>query len=231
MASKKSLGTPICTLSQFQSFISSLGLLSSAKLHFGNNELLIHATEASNCAFVIMHYRTPIETPISIAIDLNNIKGIKADEIQIYTSNNQLIFNDDGLMYKCAALSDPNVDKRDREGPAVKWDHVNLALTNAHVKKVLTMINAKNKYNFDFSDNVLTINDATDNAMEYIIEVEGSGTFHTQVHGMYLVDIFMAPKYFTGCVVTLGNNTPFKVSYACEWLTLDYFVAPMIEQD
>ena len=235
MVSKKSLGTPICTLSQFQSFISSLGLLSSAKLHFGNNELMVHSADTSDCAFVTLHYKAKIETATSIAIDLKNITGIKSDEIQIYVDGSHLIFHDDGLLYKCAAVSDPNVDRRDRECPQISWEHINLSLTSAQIKKILTMVNAKNKYDFVFVDNLLTILDVTNDyysdTSEYRIEIIGDGNYKTRIHGMYLVDIFMAPKYFSGCVVTLGNNTPFKVSYACEWLTLEYFVAPMIEQD
>ena len=227
----KSLGTPICTLSKFQSFIAPLNIIPSAKLHFGNNELLIHSTESSNCAFVILKYKAPITTPLSIAIDLATIKGIKSDDIQLYTKDNMLIFHDDGLSYKCASLSDPNVDRRDREGPEIKWEHIKLQLTTAHIKKILTMLNAKNKYNFKYTDGLLEITDATDNATEYQVEIEGAGTYFTQLHGMYLIDIFMAPKHFDGCTIILGNNTPFSITYACEWLDLQYFIAQMIDQD
>jgi len=227
----KSLGTLICELSQFQSFINALGIISSTKIHFTEDGIIIHSTDTANVAFIVLNYKTTIATPLSIAIDLVNIKGIKSDVVQIYHNNNSLVFHDDGLVYNCASLSDPNVDRRDREGPEVKWEHVIIPLTSEHIKKILTMVNSKNKYDITLQDHTLTINDATDNNRAYHVEVEVDGSYSTRIHGDYITDIFTAPKHFSGCNIILGNDTPFKVEYECTWLNLAYLVAPMIDKE
>lgn len=224
----------VCELDQFKSFIDAVKTLSSAVVHFNdtNNTIDIHTVDSAGTILIWARYNTPIHHAFDISLDLQPLQQIKANEVKILFDEPLLHVKVDKVTHKVPSLSDPSVTRREKEMIDTVWPHHTMILMPDDMKALIDIINSKMKYDWTVTNNILRIQD-TDNTVEMEIEVDacdGDVTYASRYGGALLEDVLMAPKHFDKCIIKLGKDTPLHLEYNCEWLNLQYVVAPMIEE-
>lgn len=221
----------LCTLDKYKSFSNALNPLHSLELHFKPDCIDVHMLNSSNDVWVNVIYRTPISTPCSFLTDREPIQKPNDDKVVMAIDGNKLTMKVGKLTYSSARLADVGISRKNKDDIEIKWPHTTLTLSASDLTDISKLIARDTKFDFIISSNTFSIVDVVNEDTRFDSPCEVEGTFTSRFHGNNLIDCIINAKHFDGCTLIMGTNCPIFIKYHCEWLDVNYMLAPMIENE
>lgn len=219
----------LCTLDKYKSFSSALNPLFSLELHFKPDCIDVHMLNSSVDVWVNVIYRTPISTPCSFLTDREPLQKPNDDKVVMSIDGNKLNMKVGKLTYSSSRLVDTGISRKNKDDIEIKWPHVELTLNQSDVNDLSKLIKNDAKYDFILKDQILSIININDENTRFDSPCEIEGEYTSKFHGQNLIDCILSAKHFDGCKLIMGTNCPIFLKYHCEWLDVNYMLAPIIE--
>lgn len=221
----------LCTLDKYKSFSSALNPLHNLELHFKPDCIDVHMLNSSNDMWINVIYRTPISTPCSFISDREPLQKPNDDKVIMSVDGNKLTMKVGKLTYSSPRLVDTGITRKNKDDIEIKWPHLTIPLTASDVADLSKLIKNDAKYDFIISNNTLSIINVVDDSIRFDSPCEVEGEHTSRFHGVNLIDCILSVKHFDGCTIILGTKCPIFIKYHCEWLDVNYMIAPIIEND
>lgn len=221
----------LASITNFKQITDTLIPLAFVEMHLNNNEINVSMVDTAAVCMVIGQYKCEVFEPTTLKFDLEEIRKIKVDVVDIFLDNNIIIIQSGNTKYKLPMLSDPRATSRDP--PNKTWEYTDINIPQEHIKQLAGLFDQEKEYWLVSENNNLNIHDCEKDKMsvEMDIPCEVTAIHSTKLGGHHLVDVFHSYKHFTDLIISLGTDTPVAFVFKNENITIKYLLAPRIESD